>query len=92
MSALRTPVNPARRLFLTRTGAVVAVAAGSVLLARTGFAQDAAQQGVAPDGASGTEPAQAPGGEEMTSDSYKPVVRPAKPNAAPQMNEKQLEA
>lgn len=92
MSASHTPVNPARRQFLTRTGAVMAVAAGSVLLARTGFAQDAAQQGVAPDGASGTQPAQAPGGEEMTSDSYKPVVRPAKPNAAPQMNEKQVEA
>ena len=68
-----------RRLFLTRIGSVAVVGAGSLLLARTAGAQDAA-------------PATAPGGEEMTSDSYKPVVRPAKPNAVKQMDEKQLEA
>ncbi len=71
--------NPGRRLFLSRTGAVVAVAAGSMLLATRGFAQE-------------PQAATAPGGEEMTSDSYKPVVRPAKPNATKQMDEKQLEA
>ena len=68
-----------RRLFLTRIGSVAVVGAGSLLLARAAGAQDAA-------------PATAPGGEEMTSDSYKPVVRPAKPNAVKQMDEKQLEA
>jgi cytochrome c-type biogenesis protein CcmH len=68
-----------RRLFLTRIGSVAVVGAGSLLLARAAGAQDAA-------------PATAPSGEEMTSDSYKPVVRPAKPNAVKQMDEKQLEA
>jgi cytochrome c-type biogenesis protein CcmH len=58
---------------------VAVVGAGSLLLARAAGAQDAA-------------PATAPSGEEMTSDSYKPVVRPAKPNAVKQMDEKQLEA
>ncbi len=71
-----------RRLFLSRAGSVVVVAAGSLLLARTGRAQDAATP----------QAATAPGGEEMTSDSYKPVSRPAKPNAAKQMDGKQLEA
>jgi cytochrome c-type biogenesis protein CcmH len=36
--------------------------------------------------------AAAPGGEEMTSDSYKPVSRPPKPGATPSMDAKQLEA
>ncbi len=71
-----------RRLFLTRAGSVAVVAAGSVLMARTAWGQDAATP----------QPATAPGGEEMTSDSYKPVVRPAKPSAVKQMDEKQLEA
>ena len=71
-----------RRLFLTRAGSVAVVAAGSVLMARTAWGQDAATP----------QPATAPGGEAMTSDSYKPVVRPAKPNATKQMDEKQLEA
>lgn len=31
-------------------------------------------------------------GEEMTSDSYKPVVRPAKPGATPTMTDKEVEA
>jgi cytochrome c-type biogenesis protein CcmH len=34
----------------------------------------------------------AAGGEEMTSDSYKPVVRPPKPGAKPTMDAKQVEA
>jgi cytochrome c-type biogenesis protein CcmH len=38
------------------------------------------------------EAQQAPGGEAMTSDSYKPVVRPPKPNATPTMDAKQVEA
>ena len=71
-----------RRRFLTRAGSVAVVAAGSVLLSRTAWGQDAAVP----------QSATAPGGEAMTSDSYKPVVRPAKPNAAKQMDEKQLEA
>ncbi|WP_411281777.1 cytochrome c-type biogenesis protein CcmH [Gemmatimonas sp.] len=75
-------LSSSRRLFLSRAGAVAVVAAGSLLLTRTGWAQDAATP----------QAATAPGGEEMTSDSYKPVVRPAKPNAVKQMDEKQLEA
>ena len=71
-----------RRRFLTRGGSVAVVAAGSFLMSRTAWAQDAATP----------QPATAPGGEEMTSDSYKPVVRPAKSNAVKQMDEKQLEA
>jgi cytochrome c-type biogenesis protein CcmH len=68
-----------RRLFLTRAGMAVAAAAGSVVLTNAAYAQE-------------SQPAQAPGGEAMSSDSYKPVVRPAKPNATKQMDEKQLEA
>ena len=71
-----------RRRFLTRGGSVAMVAAGSFLMSRTAWAQDAATP----------QPATAPGGEQMTSDSYKPVVRPAKSNAVKQMDEKQLEA
>ena len=71
-----------RRLFLTRAGSVAVVVAGSVRMSRTAWGPDAATP----------QPATAPGGEEMTSDSYKPVVRPAKSNAAKQMDEKQLEA
>jgi cytochrome c-type biogenesis protein CcmH len=56
--------------------------AGSLVAARTAWAQDAAA----------SQSASAPGGEAMTADSYKPVVRPAKPNAVKQMDEKQLEA
>jgi cytochrome c-type biogenesis protein CcmH len=56
--------------------------AGSLVAARTAWAQDAAA----------SQSATAPGGEAMTADSYKPVVRPAKPNAVKQMDEKQLEA
>lgn len=50
--------------------------AGTVLVTRRGQAQDAA---------AAAQPA------EMTSDSYKPVVRPAKPDARPTMNVKQVE-
>ncbi len=75
-------LHTTRRLFLTRAGSVAVVAAGSVLLARTAWGQDAAEP----------QAATAPGGEEMNSESYKPVVRPAKPNAVKQMDEKQLEA
>ena len=56
--------------------------AESLVAARTAWAQDAAA----------SQSATAPGGEAMTADSYKPVVRPAKPNAVKQMDEKQLEA
>lgn len=56
--------------------------AGSLVAARTAWAQDAAA----------SQSATAPGGEAMAADSYKPVVRPAKPNAVKQMDEKQLEA
>ncbi len=80
--AYRDAYRSTRRLFLTRAGSVAVVAAGSVLLSRTAWGQDAATP----------QSATAPGGEEMTSDSYKPVVRPAKPNAVKQMDEKQLEA
>lgn len=41
--------------------------------------------------AAAQQPAAAPGGEAMTSDSYKPVVRPPKPNAKPTMDVKQVE-
>lgn len=68
-----------RRLFLNRAGMAVAVVAGSVVLAKSAYAQE-------------SQPAQAPSGEAMSSDSYKPVVRPAKPNAVKQLDEKQLEA
>ncbi len=71
-----------RRQFLTSAGSVAVVAAGSLLLARTARAQDAAIP----------QAATAPGGEQMTADSYKPVVRPAKQNAVKQMDDKQLEA
>lgn len=71
-----------RRVFLTRAGSLAVVASGSLLLARTAWGQDAATP----------QAATAPGGEEMTSDSYKPVVRAAKSNAVKQMDEKQLEA
>ncbi len=75
-------LSSSRRLFLSRAGSVAVVAAGSLLLARTGWAQDAATP----------QSATAPGGEAMTSDSYKPVARPAKPNAVQQMDVKQIEA
>lgn len=71
-----------RRRFLSHTASAALVVGGSMLLARTGLAQDAG----AP------QQATAPGGEEMTADSYKPVSRPPKPNAVKQMDEKQLEA
>ena len=71
-----------RRRFLARAGSVALIAAGASLVSRSAWAQDAATPQAAP----------APGGEAMTSDSYKPVGRPAKPNAAKQMDDKQLEA
>ncbi|MFN7530622.1 MAG: hypothetical protein ACK5T7_05930, partial [Gemmatimonas sp.] len=55
-----------------------AVAAGTALVSRRASAQQPA--------------AAAPGGEEMTSDSYKPVSRPPKPGAKPTMDAKQVEA
>ena len=69
-----------RRAFLTRAGALVG---GLSLAAHRAVAQGAQPQGGAPANA---------GGAEMTSDSYKPVVRPAKPDAKPTMDAKQLEA
>lgn len=71
-----------RRLFLASAGSVAVVAAGSLLLARTARAQNATIP----------QAATAPGGEAVTADSYKPVARPAKPNAVKQMDDKQLEA
>ncbi len=68
-----------RREFLVRTGVSLSVASGAMLLATPAFAQPA-------------PPAQGPvGGEEMTSDSYKPVVRPAKPGATSLMTVKEVE-
>lgn len=55
-----------------------AVAAGTALVSRRASAQQPA--------------AAAPGGEAMTSDSYKPVSRPPKPGAKPTMDAKQVEA
>jgi cytochrome c-type biogenesis protein CcmH len=55
-----------------------ALTAGTALVSRRASAQQPA--------------AVAPGGEEMTSDSYKPVSRPPKPGAKPTMDAKQLEA
>jgi cytochrome c-type biogenesis protein CcmH len=75
-------LSPSRRRFLAQVGSATVMVAGSLVVARTAWAQDAA----APQSAT------APGGEAMTADSYKPVVRPAKPNAVKQMDEKQLEA
>ena len=74
--------SPSRRRFLAQVGSATVMVAESLVAARTAWAQDAA----APQSAT------APGGEAMTADSYKPVVRPAKPNAVKQMDEKQLEA
>jgi len=64
-----------RRAFVMRAGAVVG---GLGLLVRRAGAQE--QQ------ASTTN-----GGEEMTSDSYKPVSRPPKPGATPSMSKVELE-
>lgn len=69
-----------RRAFLVRAGALVG---GLSVVAHRAVAQQAPAQGNAPANA---------GGAEMTSDSYKPVVRPAKPGAKPTMDAKQLEA
>jgi len=74
--------SPSRRRFLAQVGSATVMVAGSLVVARTAWAQDAAA----------SQSATAPGGEAMTADSYKPVVRPAKPNAVKQMDEKQLEA
>lgn len=71
-----------RRRFLSQAGSVALIAAGASLVSRSAWAQDAATP----------QAATAPGGEAMTSDSYKPVGRPPKPNATKQMDEKQLEA
>ena len=78
----RDASDTTRRHFLSQAGSAVVVAAGTLLVSRSAWAQDAANP----------QAATAPGGEEMTADSYKPVARPAKPNAVKQMDEKQLEA
>ncbi|WP_353265705.1 cytochrome c-type biogenesis protein CcmH [Gemmatimonas sp.] len=81
-----------RREFLLRAGAVVG---GVSLLSKPAWAQDttAAAAAAAPAPVISEQPqaATAAGGEEMTSDSYKPVVRPPKPGAKPTMTVKQLE-
>ena len=79
MSFDRNPITnqraQSRRAFVMRAGAVVG---GLGLLVRRAGAQE--QQ------ASTTN-----GGEEMTSDSYKPVSRPPKPGATPSMSKVELE-
>jgi cytochrome c-type biogenesis protein CcmH len=69
---------------LQRAGAV---AGGLLLVSHRGWAQDPSAP-LVNNQTVGT----AAGGEEMTSDSYKPVVRPAKPGAKPTMDAKQVEA
>lgn len=64
-----------RRAFVVRAGAVVS---GLGLLVRRAGAQE--QQNATTNG-----------GEEMTSDSYKPVSRPPKPGATPSMSKLELE-
>jgi cytochrome c-type biogenesis protein CcmH len=76
--------HPSRRAFLAHVGAV---AGGMVLVTRGAWAQDPS----APQ-ANNQTVGTAAGGEEMTSDSYKPVVRPPKPGAKPTMDAKQVEA
>lgn len=83
MSASSNPllssVAQSRRAFFVRA---TAVGVGVAVSTRAAFAQgqpDQTTQSVA-------------GGVEMTSDSYKPVRLPAKPNATPVMDAKQVEA
>ena len=75
-----------RRAFLTATGrgatALVAVAAASAITTRLLGAQDA---GAAPSQSAASN-------VEMTADAYKPVRRPAKPNASPTMDKTSIEA
>jgi len=67
-----------RRAFVVRAGAVVG---GLSLLVRRAGAQEQAEQQA---GATNS-------GEEMTSDSYKPVSRPPKPGAKPTMGKVEVE-
>lgn len=81
-----------RREFLLRVGSVVGGV--SLLSSKTVWAQDtaaAATAAPAPVISEQPQAATAAGGEEMTSDSYKPVVRPPKPGAKPTMTVKQVE-
>ena len=75
---LLSPVAQSRRAFLVRASAV---GAGVMALSARASAQ----------GGDGQPMQSVAGGVEMTSDSYKPVVRPAKPKATPTMDKKQLE-
>jgi cytochrome c-type biogenesis protein CcmH len=75
-------VAQSRRAFLVRA---TAVGAGLTAVTRRAAAQGGAAQP--------PQPTQSvAGGVEMTSDSYKPVFRPAKPDAKPTMDAKQVEA
>jgi cytochrome c-type biogenesis protein CcmH len=80
-----------RREFVLRAGAVVG---GVSLLSKPAWAQDTSASAAAAPAPVISEQAQAAtaaGGEEMTADSYKPVVRPPKPGAKPTMTVKQVE-
>lgn len=81
MSFDRNPITNgrvhSRRAFVMRAGAIVG---GLGLLVRRAGAQEQP-----------TQPASTNSGEEMTSDSYKPVTRPPKPGAKPTMTKAQLE-
>ncbi|AMW04352.1 cytochrome c-type biogenesis protein [Gemmatimonas phototrophica] len=66
---------------------VGAVAGGMLVVTRGARAQDPSAPPV-----NNQTVGTAAGGEEMTSDSYKPVVRPPKPGAKPTMDAKQVEA
>jgi len=70
-------VAPSRRDFLRITGTGLSVVAVGMLLPRAVSAQD-------------EQPSA--GVVEMSSDSYKPVQRPPKPNAVPQLTSKELDA
>ncbi len=77
-------VHNTRREFLLRAGVSVVGVAGLSLSAHAhAHAQDAA---------SAAQPQPGAGGVTMSADSYKPVTRPPKPDAAPTMDAKQVEA
>lgn len=80
MSVNRNPITngraQSRRAFVMRAGAIVG---GLGVLTRRAGAQEEQQAGTTN------------GGEEMTSDSYKPVTRPPKPGAKPTMTKLELE-
>lgn len=86
---IATDIAIGRRRFLARAGSGVAVAAVGMIVADTVLARHlgAQQPGLAQTGGQS-----AASNVEMTSDSYKPVRRPPKPNPTRAMDDKQLEA